>query len=247
MNAPGSRSFQPSDGAGEAPEDAGDAGRADHLGFVAHEVRNPLAAALWSAELLARLSPEERGGARGQKLASTGLRSLLRLRRLIEDHLLAERLDADGFAICLEALPAADLLPDDPGALGAAALEADLEPGLLLEADPTLARRALEGAVLAAAREGGVVRVEGRRWAGGYRFRVAGARPVPGALADPGRGSASDPRGASISLAVGRRAAAAFGASLRVEGDAFVLLVPVAYEAAAADGSPAAHGEGEPR
>ena len=35
--------------------------RSGYLGFVAHEVRNPLSTALWSAELLARMSPAERG------------------------------------------------------------------------------------------------------------------------------------------------------------------------------------------
>ena len=70
--------------------------RGDHLGFVAHEVRNPLSTALWSAELLARMTPEERGGARGEKLTAMCLRSLGRVRQLVEDHFLCERLDAGG-------------------------------------------------------------------------------------------------------------------------------------------------------
>ena len=69
--------------------------RASYLGFVAHEARNPLATALWSAELLGRISPEERGGARGEKLAATCRQSLERLRHIVEDHLLSDRIEAD--------------------------------------------------------------------------------------------------------------------------------------------------------
>jgi signal transduction histidine kinase len=203
-------------------------GRADHLRFVSHEIRNPLAAALWSAEILARLTPEERGGARGEKLARTCLRALQRLRRLTEDHLLSERLDASGFPVAVEVIPVADLLPEDPGALGAARLDAVLPDRLAVAADPVLARRALEAAVLAAAREGGAVRVEARARRGVGQLRVAGAPPRPAALRDPGRADPSDPRGAALSLGSARRAAAATGGALRVEGDAFLLDLPEA-------------------
>ena len=219
-------------GAGPGPAASGGAdaptGRADHLRFVSHEIRNPLAAALWSAEILARLTPDERGGARGEKLARTCLRALQRLRRLTEDHLLSERLDARGFPVAVEVIPVADLLPEDPGALGAARLDADLPDRLAVAADPVLARRALEAAVLAAAREGGAVRVEARARRGVVQLRVAGAPPRPAALRDPGRADPSDPRGAALSLGSARRAAAATGGALRVEGGAFLLDLPEA-------------------
>src|SRR5512138_781972 len=72
------------------------------LGFVAHEVRNPLSTALWSAELLARITPEERGGARGEKLSAMCLRSISRVRQLVEDHFLCERLDSGGIPVRAE-------------------------------------------------------------------------------------------------------------------------------------------------
>jgi K+-sensing histidine kinase KdpD len=205
-----------------------DAARADHLGFVSHEIRNPLAAALWSAELLARLPDAERAGARGRKLARTCLRALGRVRRLTEDHLLSERLDAGDIEPYPESLPAESLVPEDPEALGATALTVDLEHGLVVEADASLARRALEAAVLAAAREGGPVRLEGRRHGASCHFRVTGAPPREGELADPGRGSESDPRGGSLALAAGRRAAEACGGALMVSGRCFVVAFPVA-------------------
>jgi signal transduction histidine kinase len=230
----GSEGRGPSAGTGPVGEEQAPT-RGDHLRFVSHEIRNPLAAALWSAELLARLGPEERGGARGEKLARTCLRALQRLRRLTEDHLLSERLDARGFPVALEAIPAAELLPEEPAALGADRLEVDLAPGIAVAADPVLARRALEAAVLAAAREGGVVRVEGSVRRGVVRLRVTGAPPRPAALRDPGRGDPSDPRGAALSLGAARRAAAATGGTLRVEAGAFLLELP---EASAAGQTP---------
>ena len=78
--------------------------RSGYLGFVAHEVRNPLSTALWTAELLTRMSPEERGGARGDKLSAMCLRSLSRVRQIVEDHFLCERLDVAGIPVRAETL-----------------------------------------------------------------------------------------------------------------------------------------------
>jgi len=93
----------------------GEDARGDHLGFVAHEVRNPLSTALWSAELLARMNAEERGGGRGEKLTAMCLRSLGRVRQLIEDHFLCERLDARGIPSRPEAVPLHPLLEEIAG------------------------------------------------------------------------------------------------------------------------------------
>ena len=77
-------------------------GRGGFLGFVAHEIRNPLSTALWSAELLTRMSASDRGGPRGEKLSAMALRSIARVRRLVEDHFLCERLDAGGIPLRAE-------------------------------------------------------------------------------------------------------------------------------------------------
>jgi signal transduction histidine kinase len=201
--------------------------RASHLAFVAHEIRNPLSTALWSAELLARLSAEERGGPRGEKLARMSLRALGRLRRLVEDHLLAARLDAGGIPIEAEAIPALDLVPS-AASIDASSLEVTPEPGLTVVADPNLARRVVEGVLLAAARGGVPVRVEITRSGAMARFRVVGAPAGPGALDDPGRGHPGDARGAALSLAVARRAVALLGGALRVEDGGWIIELPAA-------------------
>src|SRR5512142_861702 len=89
--------------------------RGGYLGYVAHEVRNPLSTALWSAELLARMAAEERGGPRGEKLTAMCLRSLGRVRQLVEDHFLCERLDVGGLPLRIEVIPVRALLEEVVG------------------------------------------------------------------------------------------------------------------------------------
>ena len=54
-------------------------------------------------------------------------------------------------------------------------------------------------------------------------------RPAAG-LADPQRGSPSDPRGRSLSLAFARRASAAMGGAISIEDGGYVLVLPGAGE-----------------
>src|SRR3954463_10189709 len=66
--------------------------RARYLGFVAHEIKNPLSTALWSADLLKRLDSVERAGPRADKMMDASLRALRRMRRLVDDFFTIERL-----------------------------------------------------------------------------------------------------------------------------------------------------------
>ena len=199
--------------------------KASHLAFVAHEIRNPLSTALWSVELLARMTPEERGGARGEKLSLMSMRALTKLRRLVEDHLLAARLDVGGIPVELEEIPAREIFPS-ASAIGAGSLELELETGLLVVADPVLARRAVEGVLLAAARGGTDVRVSGTRRGRLARFRAEGAPASAAELDDPRRGDPGDTRGAALALPVARRVCALLGGSIHIEGGAWVLELP---------------------
>jgi len=216
---------------GSAPASAGDV-RSDHLGFVAHEVRNPLSTALWSAELLGRMTPEERGGARGEKLTAMCLRSLGRVRQLIEDHFLCERLDAHGIPVRLETVPLRAFLDELVGrrTLELVSPELDVSDELTLLADRVLLDRALDAMLASAGREGAAVRVTASREGGRIAIRIVGTAPAPNALEDPKKGAHGDPKGRALALPMARRIAAALDGSLALEGDALVMSVQSAAE-----------------
>ncbi len=203
--------------------------RAGYLAFTAHEVRNPLSTALWSAELLTRMPAAERGGARGEKLASMCLRALTRLRLLVEDHFLIERLETGGLSTRLEALSPGEALaaaiarrPQDSGPC-----ELQGSPHALVAADRLLLERSLSGLLHAAGRGGAPVRVSASREGAWIVIHVRGAPPPEAALVDPGQGSESDAHGHSLSLAMARRVATVLGGELRIEKDGYLFTLPV--------------------
>jgi signal transduction histidine kinase len=231
---------------GKAPESGGDV-RGDHLGFVAHEVRNPLSTALWSAELLARMAPEERGGPRGEKLTAMCLRSLGRVRQLIEDHFLCERLDARGIPVRAEAVLLRPLLEELVGrrSLELASPELDVQAELSVLADRVLLDRAIDAMLASAGREGAAVRISAREDGGRVTIRIAGMAPGPNALDDPKKGAHGDPKGRALALPMARRIADALDGSLAMDGDALVLSVQAAanHESSTAS-TPGAHEAG---
>ncbi len=200
--------------------------RGELLGFVAHEMRNPLSTALWSAELLARLSPQDRAGARGEKLTGMSLRALQRLRLLIEDHFLAERLDVRGIPIRMETVALEAPLRAAAGKAGAKELTIAVEPGLCARADRSLLDRALEAILSIAAREHAVI-VECRRAGGRAIIVIRGAPPAPGALAPLNKGSASDQTGRALALHLSTRIAESLGGALTLEDHAYRLELPL--------------------
>jgi signal transduction histidine kinase len=84
--------------------------RARFLAFVAHEIKNPLATALWSADLLKRIEPGERGAERAEKMIDVSLRALRRMRRLVDDYFTLERLLENGYDLKREQVPLGDLV-----------------------------------------------------------------------------------------------------------------------------------------
>ena len=201
-------------------------GRGGYLGFVAHEVRNPLSTALWSAEMLARMPPAERAGARGDKLAAMCLRSLGRVRQLVEDHLLIERLDAGGLPVRAEPVGVGEALEAVAARLPGLSLSAEVQPGLGAAADRALLERALDAILRAASRDGVAVRVEARAAGELAEIRVTGAPPAEGALDDPRKGTPSDPKGSALGLAAARRIGAALLGRLSLEGRTYLLALP---------------------
>src|SRR5216110_3737535 len=84
--------------------------RAKYLSFVAHEIKNPLATALWSCDLLKRMEGAERTGERAEKMIDVSLRALRRMRRLVDDHFTIERLLEDGYELRREPVEVKDLV-----------------------------------------------------------------------------------------------------------------------------------------
>jgi K+-sensing histidine kinase KdpD len=123
-------------------------GRGKYLAFVAHEIKNPLATALWSADLLERMPGEERGSERADKMIEVSLRALRRMRRLIDDFFTLERLGEGGYELRREVLNVSDLV--------AAAVQQLAKEGVAAEAfamgpiegqvtgDPDMLKRALK-------------------------------------------------------------------------------------------------------
>jgi K+-sensing histidine kinase KdpD len=202
--------------------------RGGHLGFVAHEIRNPLSTALWTAELLARMAAAERGGARGEKLSAMCLRSVSRVRQLLEDHLLSERLDIGGLPLRIEPLAVGEAIdavlerrPPDSGPSAA-----QVEAALLVDVDRTLLERALEGLVAVAGADRTPVTVAGRATERDVAVVVTGRPADAAALADPVKGSPSDPTGRALAVPLARRIAVALGGALTVEEGGWRLTLP---------------------
>src|SRR5256714_8120911 len=84
--------------------------RGKYLGFVAHEIKNPLATALWSCDLLKRMEAGDRTGERGDKMIDVSLRALRRMRRLIDDFFTIERLLEQGYELKREKVALKDLV-----------------------------------------------------------------------------------------------------------------------------------------
>ncbi len=213
---------QPSEDASGAHD--ADERRASYLGFVAHEVRNPLSTALWTAELLARMSAAERGGPRGEKLSAMSLRSLARVRQLVEDHFLCERLDVAGIPVRVEALLVREVVegiverrpPDAPP------VEIDVDPALAVMVDRALLERALDALLAAVATGSGAVRVSAIADDAAVQISFGGPGAVEATLDDPRKGSPSDTRGRALAIPVARRIARALGGTLAATGNGYL-------------------------
>lgn len=107
--------------------------RGKYLGFVAHEIKNPLATALWSCDLLKRMDPADRTGARAEKMIEVSLRALRRMRRLVDDFFTIERLLEHGYELKRENVGLKDLV--EPAMDSLAEKEGVLTEGWVLELD----------------------------------------------------------------------------------------------------------------
>jgi K+-sensing histidine kinase KdpD len=192
-------------------------------------MRNPLSTALWSAELLARLTPEDRAGPRGEKLSNMCLRALQRLRLLVEDHFLAERLEVGGIPFKMEPIKVKDAL-DQATAKAGAGWSVSMDEAVAVMGDRALVERSLEALMAVAGTGQTPVRVEAARSGASVEIRVHGAKPAPDALERPHKGTPSDPTGRALSLHMTREVANALGGALALHGDGYLLTLPAADE-----------------
>jgi len=212
--------------------------RASHLGFVAHEIRNPLSTALWTAELLVRMDGAERSGPRGEKLAGMCLRSLQRVRNLMEDHLLSERLDTGIYPVRPEPTTLLDAIVAAEGRRGVAdqPMELEVAPDVTVLADRALLGRLIDS-MLDVSRQGvAAIRVAAVVSGGRVMLTVRGAPADARALDDPLKGAASDTRGRALAMPMARRVASRLGGRLEVRDGAWVLSLPEALPERAEEG-----------
>lgn len=206
------------------------------LSHVVHEVRNPLAAAMWSVEMLAR---RPLGDPRQDRLANLAARSVRRLRSLLEDYFQLERMPEAGPPMRLELMEAVrrSLEPHD--------FESDSIPATItgpgevfVEADPRLLDRLLHACVRRAflAGEGGPVTIEVRPSTEHAGADVRVRREGLGALElDPGplTPAGSEGAGTTFTMLIARLAAHRLQVPLRVEdeGSAGTIVLELPAEA----------------
>jgi hypothetical protein len=156
------------------------------------------------------------------------LRSLGRVRQLIEDHFLCERLDARGIPLRPETIPLRALVEEVAArrSLDLGPVQLDVEEGVSVTADRTLLDRALDSLLASVGRDATPIRVEASAAGGQVLVRLVGQPPVEHALDDPRKGSPGDARGRSLSLPLARRVAASLGGTLEQDGDALILSLP---------------------
>jgi K+-sensing histidine kinase KdpD len=169
------------------------------------------------------------------------LRSIGRVRQLVEDHFLCERLDAGGLSLRLEAVRTSEIAETlrERAAREPGELTLDFPDELAVRADRLLLDRAMDALVGAASRDGAAVRVAVNGDEAAVTFVVIGAPPLPDALHDPVKGAPSDPRGRALGLPVARRVAAALGGVLTASPEGYTLSLPRAGEYAARPSPPA--------
>lgn len=198
------------------------------LSFMVHEIRNPLASALWSAEMLAR---QPMADARQSRMAQLSARSVRRLRALLEDLFALERLPtapAPGFCDLRVAVEKA-LGPHELEPNGLAAT-IDGPSGIDIGLDPIPVDRLLHSTLRRAihAGEGGSVSITIREEPDAALVSVKreGATPeeVDPPVLSPG---GSEGAGTTFALMLARVAAHRLGVALWVqpEGDGTMIRI----------------------
>ena len=209
------------------------AGRGKYLGFVAHEIKNPLATALWSCDLLKRMEGPERSGERAEKMLDVSLRALRRMRRLIDDFFTIERLLENAYELKRERLSLGDLA--EAAVQFLAEKEGMVTEGWTVEVqgevsgDADMLRRALRSAIehMARASPKPRLRVTSRPSGEGQELHIAAdAPPAPVVPPEPEERQSGDPVGAVLGFALAVRILDAHGGRIEERDGGLSLYLP---------------------
>jgi K+-sensing histidine kinase KdpD len=208
--------------------------RGKYLGFVAHEIKNPLATALWSCDLLKRMDAADRAGPRADKMIDASLRALRRMRRLVDDYFTVERLLEHGYELRPEPcelhglVEAAITQLGDKDGVPTDGWSIDVPAQVRVAGDQDMLKRGIRLLLEHLGRSSGGTRVSvvGRSAPEGAQV-VLRADPKPDRLVPPlpEERPAGDPTGAVLGFSLAETILRAHGGSIEErEGALFVLL-----------------------
>ena len=210
--------------------------RGKYLGFVAHEIKNPLSTALWSADLLKRLDQAERAGPRADRMMDASLRALRRLRRLIDDYFTIERLNDEVLELRREhtgvraMLDAAIALLPEKERTEAAAWSLDVPADLHAQCDADMVKRALRALVEQVSRAGQgpltVVGVEAHGFTTIWIGRRGATHDKPLVPPPPEEQQGGDPDGCVLGYELARVVTLAHGGTLEERDGGLWLALP---------------------
>jgi signal transduction histidine kinase len=219
------------------------------LGVVAHDLRNPLAAAQVAAAAILRALPEDAGSGLARNAALTVEFAVQRAARLIRDLLDVTRLEAGTLVLERRPQAAHELVVEVTDALGqvvsesALELQADVEPDLPpVVGDSERLFRVFSNLVENAAKftpPGGRIQIGARRDEKSVLFSVAdtgagiAAEDVPHVFDRYWQGRPTDRRGAGLGLTIAKGIIDAHGGRIWVEttpgrGSTFCFTIPFA-------------------
>jgi len=205
--------------------------RGKYLGFVAHEIKNPLATALWSCDLLKRMEGPDRSGERAEKMIDVSLRALRRMRRLIDDYFTIERLLEGGYELRREQIGLKDLIAPVLQQLndkeGIPTDSWSLEVGdLRTTCDSDMVRKALKAAFEYVAKASPKPRLSITARPGPVLLVRAETLPQPLLPPDPEDRASGDPTGAALGFALASRVLESHGGSIEERDGALALKLP---------------------
>jgi signal transduction histidine kinase len=205
--------------------------RGKYLGFVAHEIKNPLATALWSCDLLKRMEGADRSGERAEKMIDVSLRALRRMRRLIDDYFTIERLLEEGYELRREPIGLQELVTPVIGSLA----EKDGIPtdgwtvelsDLRTTCDAEMLRRGLRYALEHMAKASPKPRLSITARPGPVLLIRAETPPSPIVPPPPEERQSGDPTGAVLGFALASRILAVHGGTIEERDGALALTLP---------------------